>query len=138
MTQSPADLHRAATLRPTAPTPVRASSPKSPTILGKLKSLFHQSGIPPWTVLLIVGGLSHLALNALLKEPWTSPWGLLTPLLPGVLIEAYEIWAHYRHIGLFAASNDPLWMILGRHSVDVLIMLALPLLLVLADHAPAC
>jgi hypothetical protein len=34
--------------------------------------------------------------------------------------------------------NDSLWMMLGRHSLDVLIMLALPLLLFLADHAPAC
>jgi hypothetical protein len=106
-------------------------------MLARLKSLIHQSGIPPWAVLLVVGGLSHLALNALLKKPWTSPWGLLAPLLLGVLIEAYEIWAHYRHIGLFAAGNDPLWMILGRHSLDVLIMLALPLLLVFAGQASA-
>ena len=53
-----------------------------PTMLSKLKSLFHQSGIPP--------------------------------------------------------CNDSLWMMLGRHSLDVLIMPALPLLLFLADHPPAC
>jgi len=52
-----------------------------PTMLSKLKSLFHQSGIPP--------------------------------------------------------CNDSLWMMLGRHSLDVLIMLALPLLLVLAGQASA-
>jgi hypothetical protein len=65
----------------------------------------------------------------LLKKPWTSPWGLLAPLLLAVPIKGYEIWAHYRHIGLFAARNDPLWMTLGRHSLDVFIMLVLPLLL---------
>ena len=106
-------------------------------MLAKLKSLVHQSGIPPWAVLLVVGGASHLALNALLKKPWASPWGLLAPLLLGVLIEGYEIWAHYRHIGLFASGNDPLSMILGKHSVDVLIMLALPLLLVFAGQTSA-
>ena len=104
-------------------------------MLTHLKSTLQQSGIPPWAVLLAAGLVSHLVLNAVLRKPWTSPWGLLAPLLLGVLIEGYEIWAHYRHIGLFADGNDPLWMILGRHSLDVLKLLALPLLLVLAGQA---
>jgi hypothetical protein len=47
-----------------------------------------------------------------------------------VLIPGCGIWAHYLQIGLFAAGNDPLWMILGRHTWDVLKLLSLPLLLV--------
>jgi len=100
-------------------------------MLAHLKSLVNELGIPPWVVLLAAGALSYLALNLLLRKPWTSPWGLLAPLLLGVLIEGYEIWAHYRHVGLLAVGNDPLWMIVARHSLDVLKMLALPLLLTL-------
>ena len=106
-------------------------------MLTHLKSLIREWGIPPWAVLLIAGLMSYLALNAVLKKPWASPWGLLAPLLLGVLIEGYEIWVHYRDIGLFAADNDPLWRILGRHSLDVLKMLALPLLLTVAGQISA-
>lgn len=78
-------------------------------------------------------GLSaHLALNGLMRKSPTSPWGLLAPLMFGVALEGYEIWIHYRAVGLLAPGNDPLSIILMRHGLDIAKMLAGPLLLVLA------
>ncbi len=59
-----------------------------------------------------------------------SAWGLLAPLVLGVAIESFEIWRSYGDIGLLAPGNDPLLSIAGRHGMDVLSMLALPLILV--------
>jgi len=104
-------------------------------MLDQLKAVLRDKlGIPTWVVLLAVGLVAHLALNTLLRKPPSSPWGLLAPLTLGIAIEAYEIWLQYRHIGLFAEGNDPVWQILGRHGLDVLKMLALPFGLVLAGH----
>ncbi len=87
--------------------------------------------MPPWTVQVAIGCLAHIALNAVLRRPITSAWGLLGPLGLGVALESYEIWTQYRHVGLFASGNDALLSILGRHSLDVSLMLAGPLLIVL-------
>ena len=96
-------------------------------MLGNVKSILRdQLGVPTWLVLVVVGCLAHALLNAALRRPLSSPWGLFGPLALGIAIEAYEIWAHYRHAGLFAPGSDPLPMILGRHSLDVLVMIALP------------
>ena len=104
-------------------------------MLDRIKFLFRdQLGLPTWAVLVAVGLASHVALNLVLRKPVTSTWGLLAPLTLGIAIEAYEIWLHYRHIGLLAEGNDPLWMILGRHSLDVVLMLALPGLIVAAGR----
>ena len=101
-------------------------------MLHQLKFIFRDKlGLPPWTVLVAVGCLAHVALNAVLRKPITSGWGLLGPLGLGVAVESYEIWIQYRTIGLFAPNNDPLLTILGRHGLDVLLMLAGPLLLVI-------
>lgn len=96
-----------------------------------------QLGLPAWAVLIAVGLASHLALNALLRRPVTSAWGLLAPLALGVSVESCEIWAQYRQVGLFAAGNDPVWQIIARHGGDVAKMLALPFLLVLAGLSSA-
>jgi len=99
--------------------------------LGEIKSfLLNQLGLSPSLVLVLVGVLSHAALCLLLRAPLASPWGLLAPLGIGLLIEAYEIWEHYKVLGLTAAGNDPVAVILLRHSLDVLKMLALPAALV--------
>jgi len=55
---------------------------------------------------------------------------LLAPVIVGILIEGYEIWVQYRDLGLFASGNDTLAVILLRHGLDILKMLALPVLLV--------
>ncbi len=89
-----------------------------------------QMGLPPWVVLATGGLLAYLVLNALLRKPLTSGWGLLGPLVVGVVLESYEIWVQYRGIGLFAPSNDTLCTILGRHGLDVVLMLAVPIILV--------
>lgn len=89
-----------------------------------------QLGLPPAAVLVAAGLAAHLALNAALRRPPTSAWGLLAPLILGAGLETYEIWVQYRSLGLLAPGNDPLWMILGRHGLDVLKLLAAPLLLV--------
>ena len=81
-------------------------------------------------MLLGVGCLAHLGLNLLLRKPLTSAGGLLAPLVLGIALESYEIWIQYKDSGLFAAGNDPLLTILGRHGLDVVAMLAIPLLLV--------
>ena len=100
-------------------------------MLQKLKFIFRDKlGLPPWMVLVAVGCFAHVALNAVLRRPITSGWGLLGPLGLGVAVESYEIWIQYRTIGLFAPSNDPLLTILGRHGLDVLFMLAGPLIVV--------
>ena len=100
-------------------------------MLHQLKIIIRdQLGLPPWTVLVVVGCLAHVALNAALRRPIASGWGLLGPLGLGVAVESYEIWIQYRAIGLFAPNNDPLLTIFGRHGLDVLMMLAGPFLVV--------
>ncbi len=97
-------------------------------MLSDLKSLLRdQLGLPSWAVLAAAGIVAHFVVNALLRKPMTSGWGLLGPLVVGIAIESWEIWVHYRNIGLFAPGNDPLLVILGRHGLDVLVMLAVPL-----------
>lgn len=87
-------------------------------------------GLPPFAVLLIAGLIAHFSLNTLLRKPVTSAWGLVAPLILGIGLETYEIWVEYRRVGLFAEGNDPVWMILARHGIDVLIIISGPLLLV--------
>lgn len=89
-----------------------------------------QLGIPPFAVLAVAGVLLHVCVTLILRKPATSAWGMLGPLLAGILLESWEIWVQYQEAGLFAPGNDPLIVILGRHALDVLIMLALPAALV--------
>lgn len=108
--------------------------------VGKIKTFLRdQLGLPPFVLLAAAGCLAYLSLNALLRKPLTSAWGLLAPLVLGLLLESYEIWVEYRDVGLFAPGNDPLAVILARHALDVAIVLVLPLLLtlvgVLGSHA---
>jgi len=101
-------------------------------LLQKLKYfLGDQLGLPPWSVLVALGCLAHVLINTLLRKPLASGWGLLGPLVLGIVIESLEIWIQYRDIGLFAPGNDALLTILGRHSLDVAVMLGGPLLIVL-------
>jgi hypothetical protein len=100
-------------------------------MLRDLKSIIRdQLGLPSWSVLIAVGCAAHIVLNTILRKPTTSSWGLIGPVSLGVALETYEIWVQYRHVGLFAPGNDPLLTILGRHGVDVLFMLAGPILIV--------
>lgn len=100
-------------------------------MLSYLKSVIRdQLGVPPWAVLVAVGCIAHVVLNAALRRPSVSAWGLLGPLVLGVLLEGYEIWLHYRNIGLLAPGNDALIAILGRHGLDVGLMLCGPFLMV--------
>ena len=87
--------------------------------------------LPSGLILMIVGLVSHILFCLLLRKPLNSAWGLLAPVLLGILIESYEIWIHYRDIGLLAPDNDPLGVILLRHSFDIFKMLMLPSLLVI-------
>ena len=99
-------------------------------MLNEAKSfLREQLGLPPSAVLMVAGLVAHLALTALLRKSPTSPWGLLAPLTLGLALEAYEIWMHYRTVGLLAPGNDPLWLILARHGLDVMKVLAAPILI---------
>ena len=93
-----------------------------------------QLGLPSWAVLAVAGLMAHLALNAALRRPLSSAWGMLAPLTLGVVVEVYEIWVQYRGVGLLAHGNDPIWLIVARHGLDVATMLALPVLLVVAGH----
>lgn len=100
-------------------------------MIDAFKSLIRdQLGMPAWVVLPVAGLIAFLALNVLLRRPWTSAIGLVAPLVLGLALEAYEIRVQYRDAGLAAPGNDPLWMILGRHGLDVALMLSLPLLAV--------
>ena len=102
-------------------------------MLDQLKHLLRDRlGLPPWAVLAALGCIAHLALNAALRKPWWSPWGLLAPLLLGIALEAFEIWVQYRQVGVLAPGNDPLARILLRHAADVGRMLAAPVVLVAA------
>lgn len=89
-------------------------------------------GLPPALVLALAGLAAHVLLNALLRRPLGSAVGLLAPLLIGVAIESWEIWIRYRGAGLFAEGNDPLLQILGRHSLDIIAMMAIPAAWVIA------
>jgi hypothetical protein len=96
-----------------------------------IKSLIRdQLGIPAWAALPVVGLIAFFAFNVLLRRPWTSALGLLAPLILGIVLEAYEIRVQYRGTGLGAAGNDPLWIILGRHGLDVALMASLPVVAV--------
>ena len=107
-------------------------------MLEQLKALLRdQFGLHPWAVLAAGGCIAHIVLNAVLRKPITSSWGLLGPLGLGVVLESYEIWLHYKDIGLFAPDNDTLPSILGRHGVDIVLMLAGPLVIVLVGAITA-
>jgi len=102
-------------------------------MLDRIKSaLRDQLGLPAWAALLVGGLVSHIVLNVLLRKPLTSAWGMLAPLTLGLVLEACEIVVQYRDVGLLAPGNDPVWIIIARHLLDVLKMLALPVLLVLS------
>lgn len=97
----------------------------------QIKSLLRdQLGLSPLFVVCFAGLVVHLLLNLALRKPLGHPLGLLAPLLLGIAAESYEIWHHYRHIGLFHPRNDPLLQILARHGLDVLVLLLAPALLV--------
>lgn len=101
-------------------------------MLENIKSFVRDTlAIPPSLILVCAGIIAHLLLCLILRKPYYSAWGLLAPLVLGMLIESYEIWSHYKEIGLFAASNDPVLLIFFRHSLDIVKMLMLPLLLVI-------
>ena len=100
-------------------------------MLDQLKRILRdQVGLPAWAVLLLGGLASHVALNVLLRKSLISAWGLLAPLTLGTVVEAYEIYVQYGDVGLLAPGNDPVWVIVARHGLDVIKMLALPTLLV--------
>jgi hypothetical protein len=102
-------------------------------MLSRIKILLlDQLGLPPTLVLVAIGLLAHVALNLLMRKSPMSAFGLLAPLALGIAIESWEIWIHYRDIGLDAPGNDPLSTIVARHARDVLAMLALPIVLVAA------
>lgn len=90
-----------------------------------------QLGLPSWLVLIVAGCIAHVVLNAILRKPVTSSWGLIGPVGLGVALEWYEIWIQYRSVGLFAPGNDPLLTILSRHSIDIFLMVAGPLSIVI-------
>ena len=81
-------------------------------------------------MLVTVGCVAHVIVNAALRRPITAGLGLLGPLSLGVALESYEIWIQYKNVGLFAPGNDALLIILGRHGLDVSLMLAGPILIV--------
>jgi len=100
-------------------------------LLQQIKSFFFERlGLPPLAVFVLVGCIAHLGLNMLLRKSPTSAWGLLAPLLMGLVLESYEIWLQYGNQGLSAPGNDHVLLILARHGLDVVKMLAAPLLLV--------
>ena len=102
-------------------------------MLQQFKSILGgQLGLSPFLILVVAGFTAHLALNAVLKKPPGSAWGMLAPLLLGLGLESCDIWLHYKDIGLYAPGNDPVITILARHSLDILKMLAAPLLLVIS------
>jgi hypothetical protein len=101
-------------------------------VLSQIKEFLRDVvGLPPLLVLVGLGLASHVVSNLLLEKPITSAYGLVIPLILGTSIEAYEIWLQYRQIGLLAPGNDPVWMILARHAMDVVFILAAPTALVL-------
>ena len=100
-------------------------------MLQELKNLLKdQWGLSPDLVLMLSGCLVYFAFNALLRKPALAPWGLVAPLVLALGLEACEIWDQYQHVGLFAPGNDPLLGIVVRHGLDVLKVMALPLVLV--------
>lgn len=108
------------------------------TMLAAIKSFVRdQLGIPPLVVLALAGVLLHFCVNLLLRKAPTSTWGLLGPLAAGLVLESWEIWVQYHEAGLFAPGNDPLPVILGRHAIDVLVLLAVPALIVAAGWVAA-
>ena len=109
------------------------STQEKPNMIRESKRfLREQLGLPPWFILVVAGCIAHVAVNAVLRKPVTSALGLIGPIGAGVALEAYEIWVQYGRIGLFAPGNDPLTTILARHALDVLLMVAGPMLIVLS------
>ena len=76
------------------------------------------------------GCIAHLLLNAVLRKPATSAWGLLAPLALGVSLESIEIWVQYRDVGLLAQGSAGVLGIILRHSLDLLKIMLIPLSLV--------
>lgn len=102
-------------------------------MLIQIKDLIrNQLGIPPAMALLIAGAVLHLATNLLLRRRLTSIAGLCVTAVIAVSIEAGEIVIAYRDVGIFTPGADPLYVIVGRHMVDVILMLAIPGMLVIS------
>lgn len=100
-------------------------------MLQQIKHLLRdQLGVPPSLAFVVAGCVAHLIFNALLRKSPVAAWGLLAPFSLAVALEAYEIWVQYREVGLLAPGNDPLIAILGRHALDILVVMAGPLALV--------
>jgi hypothetical protein len=100
-------------------------------VLQQIKQFLRdQIGLPPFVVLMASGAVAHLLLNAVLRKPATSAWGLLAPLALSVSLESAEIWVQYRDPGFFAQGADTMIEILIRHSLDVLKVMCVPLSLV--------
>lgn len=100
-------------------------------MLQQIKSFLRdQIGLPPIVVLVAVGCAAHLLLNALLRKPATSAWGLLAPLVLGVTLESVEIWVHYREMDFWAQGGAQILAILARHGLDLLKIMLIPLSLV--------
>ena len=104
------------------------------TILDNFKRVLRdQLHFPPWLVLVAGGLVLHLLVNWALGKNWWSAWGLSGPFVFGFCLETIEVWQVYAARGLYAEGNDPLAVIIFRHSIDVLILLSAPVLL-LAAH----
>ena len=94
------------------------------------KFLRDQAGLPPIALLMGAGCIAHLLLNAVLRKPVTSAWGLLAPLALGLSLESIEIWVQYRDVGLLAQGGAGVLGIILRHSLDLLKVMLIPLSLV--------
>ena len=98
-------------------------------MLERLKVLLRDElGIPPLMILIVAGLLSYFLLNALLRKPLTSAWGLLAPVCCGIALESYEIWVHYKDLDRVTESPGSIAI---RHLGDVLAVCAVPALITL-------
>ena len=105
------------------------------TVLSEIKRFITERlGFPPFVVLMIVGLAFHLMTNKILGKHYSSPWGIVGPLILGILIESVEIWDVYIDSGSFSPSSDPLAVILMRHSLDVLQIITAPVALTAIWH----
>ena len=98
-------------------------------MLQKLKTFLLTSvGVPPQTLLVLFGLGCYLATCLVLRRPLTWPWALVPGLVLSVALECSEIWNYYGAEGLLKASSHDIGAILLRHSKDILLMNAAPVL----------
>ena len=88
-------------------------------------------------VMIFVGLGAYLATCLITRHALTWAWALAPGLCLALAVEAWEIWDHYRLVGLARTEREELLAIAIRHSRDILIVNLAPFAVFVTAHVLA-